>query len=326
MSSTFDFERLIYPFTKEQFVEEYLEKKPMVVKRNQPDYYHDLLTIEEVDDIIQSGLKHGNLDCTLSHAEKRIEPEDYKIIRRADKTDIYAGVDPVKLFNLFEQQKASIIIHNSAAYNATLADTVAEVERDLECHSGVNLFVTPSNAQCFQAHYDEHDLFIIQIAGVKHWKVFENAVYLPFEPQNKKHVDFSGLSLLHDVYLEAGDILYVPRGFVHEVTTTDTISFHITLGAVSDPWIKHFANYITALAYEDEAFRRAYVSEKNRTLKETEAIISLLKQKLMDKLEEEEQVRRFIKMKLAQPVKATALPSLAQLANHAVYQLADPIK
>lgn len=326
MNNPFNFERLIYPFTKEQFVEEYLEQKPMVIKRNQPDYYHDLLTIEDVDDIIQSGFHHGNLNCTLSHAEKKIEPEDYKTIRRTDKTDIYTGLDPARLFKLFEQQKATMIIHNSVAYNTALADMVTKTESALHCQSGVNLFVTPSNAQCFQAHYDEHDLFIIQIGGVKHWKVFENAVYLPFEPQNKKRVDFSGLALLHDVYLEAGDLLYVPRGFVHEVTTTDTISFHITLGAISEPWIKHFANYITALAFEDEAFRRSYVSEKNRTDKESGALIAQLKQKIMDKLKEDD-VRRYIKMKMAEPkTTAATLPSLAQMANETVYHLADPIK
>lgn len=319
MDTTFGFHQLIAPYTKKEFISEYFEKKPLIIKRNDSHYFDDLLTLAITDNIIADGTRHTDLKLTMSHAGKKIVPEDYTNSWHTEKVSMQTGVDHKKLINSFIRDKATMIIHNAATYHAPLRTLVASMEETFNCNSGVNLFVTPANAQCFQWHYDEHDLFIIQIAGNKHWKIFESAVYLPFEPQNRKQVDFSNLALLHDVCLEPGDLLYLPRGYVHEVITTDILSCHITLGILNTSWIKRFADYVTGLAYQDPMLRRSFLSDAGIPPEHKEEMITRLKQQLLHKMSTED-LRAFFLGQLhntACPPTAT-IPSLTSLINDGI--------
>ncbi|SFW13377.1 JmjC domain-containing protein [Chitinophaga sancti] len=261
----FDFQQLIAPFNEQEFIRNYFEKSPLVIRRGDPHYYTNLLSLAGVDNIIKSGIG-GGLQLTMSHAAKKMLPADYMTGWNTDYVYGQTGIDPQKVFKHLQEDRASIIIHNAIQYHQPLQDLVTSVDEVFNCSSGVNLFITPSHAQCFQVHYDEHDLFIIQVSGSKHWKIFESGVYLPLEPQNKRSVDFSGLELLYDITLEQGDLLYMPRGFVHEVTTTDLLSCHITLGMQNTSLIKRFADYVTQAAMQDDPlFRKAYIHGSKRS-------------------------------------------------------------
>ena len=48
----FDLARLIHPVDPATFEREYWEQKPLVVARNDPRYYHDLLSLADVDRIL----------------------------------------------------------------------------------------------------------------------------------------------------------------------------------------------------------------------------------------------------------------------------------
>ncbi len=42
---------------------------------------------------------------------------------------------------------------------------------DLGHPAQVNAYVTPPSSQGFDAHYDTHDVFVLQISGEKHWRI-----------------------------------------------------------------------------------------------------------------------------------------------------------
>lgn len=42
------------------------------------------------------------------------------------------------------------------------------------CVVGSNIYITPSNAQGFAPHYDDVDVFIIQVEGRKLWKLYDS--------------------------------------------------------------------------------------------------------------------------------------------------------
>jgi hypothetical protein len=50
----FDFEYLIHPVNTGTFGQECWEKKPLVVRRTDPDYYRGLLSLESVDFILST--------------------------------------------------------------------------------------------------------------------------------------------------------------------------------------------------------------------------------------------------------------------------------
>jgi hypothetical protein len=98
--------------------------------------------------------------------------------------------------------------------------------------------LTPANAQAFEAHFDWMDGFVVQIHGEKRWKVYDTLVMQPrpdmrFKPSTS---DVAGLGEpLAELLLDAGDVLYIPAGFVHQAENkqdekTMTPSLHLTFG------------------------------------------------------------------------------------------------
>jgi len=62
---------------------------------------------------------------------------------------------------------------------------------------------------------------MLQVEGRKHWKIYaprDLDETLPLESsRNFTDKDFANFKPIFDGWLEQGDILYVPRGFIHQV-------------------------------------------------------------------------------------------------------------
>ena len=74
--------------------------------------------------------------------------------------------------------------------------------------------------QGFAPHFDDVEVFILQIEGKKRWRLYEprnKQEELPrFSSPNFDQSEIGEPCL--DVVLEAGDLLYLPRGTIHQVT------------------------------------------------------------------------------------------------------------
>lgn len=86
--------------------------------------------------------------------------------------------------------------------------------------------------QGFAPHYDDIDAFILQVEGSKHWRVY------PPPTQADQLARFSSADYLQselcdapviDTTLHRGDMLYMPRGWVHQADAQQEHSLHLTL-------------------------------------------------------------------------------------------------
>jgi hypothetical protein len=131
----------------------------------------------------------------------------------------------------------------------------AELGHATQC----NAYITPGGEhQGFDFHHDTHDVFVLQVSGRKRWIVHEPVVRLPLssQPQAGRAPRAGGRAPLLDVELEAGDALYLPRGYVHAALTTDEHSVHLTVGVLSTTWHDVLTDVVT-LAGREEQFRDA---------------------------------------------------------------------
>jgi lysine-specific demethylase/histidyl-hydroxylase NO66 len=99
----------------------------------------------------------------------------------------------------------------------------------------VNAYVTPPTSQGLTPHYDVHDVFLVQFAGRKHWRIHEPVLPSPVPDQPWQKRKASVIARSHeppllDIVLEPGDVLYLPRGYIHSATSLDEISGHLTIG------------------------------------------------------------------------------------------------
>nr|CDJ93150.1 Cupin 4 domain containing protein [Haemonchus contortus] len=104
------------------------------------------------------------------------------------------------------------------------------------CFVGANTYLTPPGSAGFAPHWDEIDAFLLQLEGRKYWKVYapdSRDNELPREPSgNFNDEDMKNRKPTFEGWIEAGDLLYIPRGFIHNATTDDNVhSLHITISS-----------------------------------------------------------------------------------------------
>ena len=99
----------------------------------------------------------------------------------------------------------------------------------------VNAYVTPPSSRGFSAHYDIHDVFVLQVAGEKRWIVHEPVHKSPLRSQpwtqHRARIERAvEAPPLVDAVLRPGDALYLPRGFLHAAEALGDVSAHLTVG------------------------------------------------------------------------------------------------
>lgn len=106
----------------------------------------------------------------------------------------------------------------------------------------VNAYITPPQSTGFSDHYDVHDVFVIQVEGEKRWRIREPVWPLPLRDQPwDRHKDAISAAAqaapLEEFVMTPGEVLYLPRGYLHSATALGDISIHLTVGV--HQWTRH---------------------------------------------------------------------------------------
>ncbi|XP_043262741.1 ribosomal oxygenase 1 isoform X2 [Colletes gigas] len=214
------FQWVIHPMKIEDFFEKNWEQTPVHIKRNCPNYYKLLMSTPMLDKILRDSyiLFSKNIDITSYENGVR---DTHNPIGRAVPTvvwDYYVNGCSVRMLN------PQTYIPKLHSLNATLQEFFG-------CFVGANSYLTPPNSQGFAPHYDDIEAFILQVEGRKRWRLYkpqnENE-YLPRYSSGNFADSEIGEPIL-DTIVNAGDLLYFPRGTIHQGETIDTHSLHITL-------------------------------------------------------------------------------------------------
>jgi lysine-specific demethylase/histidyl-hydroxylase NO66 len=140
-----------------------------------------------------------------------------------------------------------------------LVDFATELAAELGHPVQVNAYITPPESRGFTAHYDGHDVFVLQVAGHKRWRIHEPVVLnpLPDQPWEQHRAAVSARAEEQpqlDVVLEPGDALYLPRGYLHSADALGEISIHLTVG-IHPVTRQHLVQQLVARARDDPALR-----------------------------------------------------------------------
>ena len=116
-----------------------------------------------------------------------------------------------------------------------LIDFAGALTSDLGHPVQVNAYITPSSSQGFSAHYDVHDVFVLQVAGEKRWRIHEPVVADPLrdQPWTDHRAAVAARAEeepVLDTVLRPGDSLYLPRGYLHAAQALGDVSCHLTVG------------------------------------------------------------------------------------------------
>ena len=130
---------------------------------------------------------------------------------------------------------STVVLQALHRTHAPIARFAADLSADLGHPVQVNAYVTPPQNQGFSSHYDVHDVFVLQVAGEKRWRLHAPVVTDPLRDDPwTDHRAAVEARAAEEPYLEAvlrpGDALYLPRGWLHAATALGEVSAHLTVG------------------------------------------------------------------------------------------------
>jgi hypothetical protein len=154
------------------------------------------------------------------------------------------------------ERGATIVLQGLHLHRPELGAFCRSLERTLGHPAQVNAYYTPRAAQGLPVHHDTHDVFVLQVSGEKRWLVYEPALELPLRNQKYTAEMGSPGEPVHDLVLRPGDMLYLPRGWLHEALTSESDSLHLTVGVNVATWLDAFKSALEECG-DELGFRRS---------------------------------------------------------------------
>lgn len=216
----------------EDFAARHWGRRPLLIQSANPGAFADLLDLDGVDELLsRRGLRTPFVRLA----------RDGEVIGSSAFTgpggvgaEIGDQVRDDKVADLFSRGATVVLqaLHRTWSPVVELATALgAELGHPVQA----NAYVTPPESRGFSAHYDVHDVFVLQIAGSKRWQV-----HAPVHPDPLRTQPWNGHAAAvrersreepaFEAVLEPGDALYLPRGWLHAATALGGVSAHLTVG------------------------------------------------------------------------------------------------
>ncbi|MCH2197246.1 MAG: cupin domain-containing protein [Flavobacteriales bacterium] len=282
----FDINQLFSPLSWAEFISEYFEKKHLLIARKDPHYYDEVVTLKDVDEVIFSQkINHPAFRVVDSKTGEFPDPRRYT-------QNGTSSINPVEFCREYTEG-GTLALAGMQHHVRSLREFCNNLQRAYGHPAQTNLYLTPQDAQGFSPHYDNHDVIVLQIHGKKHWRLYESDMNLPDKSMPFQKEGFTPGKVFKEFDLNAGDLLYIPRGLVHDAITTDESSLHVTLGVLGYTWSQLLIESVVKLTEENKEFRH-FVSEGMRSTDYDQHFKTLLS-KLEEDLRERNGIRRFSK-------------------------------
>ncbi|WP_342612877.1 cupin domain-containing protein [Burkholderia ambifaria] len=209
---------------KATFLNFYYEKN---ILHRKGAFNADIVPLSEVDSVLEhsdwntNGFKlHDGREIALGSFT-----EDYDHLglrrRRVDK----------KRFYELMRGGVSLVANSIDEHSRIVRSLCDEIAAFVEMPVVANGYLTFGDKNPFGNHWDTHDVFAVQLLGRKRWQLFKPTFPLPLVNQKSKFCKAEcPKDPVLDVILEAGDFIYIPRGWWHNAQGLNERTFHLAVG------------------------------------------------------------------------------------------------
>ncbi len=235
---------LLNPVSPAEFIDDYWEKRPLFLTRDQPEYFDGVFSFDALDELLARGdLWHPNVRVFLNG--EQLEPSRFTHRWPYGREVHDRVVDRDQILRLFRAGATLNVLGLERTYAPVMeVSKLLEVEAGFPVHT--TAFLAPPDAANIPPHYDMVDVLVAQISGTKEWGLWAPDRALPLTTDTSGRIYGPGdervspQRLLGRHMLHPGDVLYVPRGVLHEAVTTDEHSLHLAFGINPHRWYDLF--------------------------------------------------------------------------------------
>jgi ribosomal protein L16 Arg81 hydroxylase len=243
---------LLSPMVSGEFFGSYWGRSPLIRHRLTPDYFQGLFTLADFDRALAAAAGNPRLTLTIVGAAG------------TDRGSVEGQANEMAHDLAFKRflQGDTIRLTGVDGVWPPLGELCLDLGASLSAEVHANAYLTPAGGQGFSVHFDNYDVLVLQVAGSKEWFVYAPERRLPINlefarvwspvPESEE-----SLQLLEHATLEAGDVLYMPRGFYHKALAAKTASLHLTLSINPVYWVELVRKAVELMTLEIDELREA---------------------------------------------------------------------
>ncbi|MCA1594655.1 MAG: cupin domain-containing protein [Acidobacteria bacterium] len=247
-----ELEKILKPCPAEEFLASSWGKALRLV-RGWPGKFAELLPWSRLNEILrQHRLDHPRL--RLVQDGKPVPASSY--VRHVSNARRRTPIPRLNTGGLTKhlREGATLVLDAVDELQPPVESLAAGLELVFREHVQVNCYAGWQTSRGFDLHWDDHDVFILQVRGRKRWSVYGMTRPYPLAPDieaapKPEHEP------LWDGTLEDGDLLYIPRGWWHVAMPLAEPTLHLTVGIhnrTGMDWLR----WLTERLRASEPFRR----------------------------------------------------------------------
>jgi bifunctional lysine-specific demethylase and histidyl-hydroxylase NO66 len=246
------------PVGASEFLADHWERQPLLVARDDPERFRHVLAPADVEKLV---------------CETRIRAPGFRLVKEGAQLPLagytediawrpgsFTGTPVVERVAEELARGATLVLQALHLHWPAAALYCRGLEAALGCPVQANAYLTPATSRGFAVHHDTHDVFVLQVSGRKSWRVYEPVLELPLKQQRWSPRLGDPGPPIDEFTLEAGQTLYLPRGWPHEATTSEDESLHLTIGLHPTTRMDALRMALDSCA-DDPEFRRSLAAD-----------------------------------------------------------------
>jgi predicted secreted protein len=268
------------------FFQRHFNKAPLLRRNALPVDPREVLDVSDLDEL----LSHDAIRLPYLRIAKggaSVREVSYTRTHLVQNETVTDAVDRDRVHELF-RSGATITWNSINHVRPNLRDLTAMLNEKFSTRSDAIAFLTPAGRQGYAPHHDPVDVFVVQLAGTKEWRLW------PTPPDRRDDTGHYKLEELGEpeqrIVLRPGDVLYLPYSTPHVAAALNEMSLHLSV-VVQPRLIRDLvARTITDLLDDDPAFADFPHFDDEAAPRLAEALIRLAK--VLGSVDAAEEVRR----------------------------------
>lgn len=225
------FTEIITPMATEEFILHYWDKQALFSKNADRQFSRKLgLSTRQISQRLFTGKQLQNIPFKLYNGKEEVHiPQAHNIDLPFDGFSTQ-GLYLDALFQILNREN-SFHLHFAENFFPLLKQFCQQLEQELKVHALSHLILSPPNARGLLPHTDPYGVFVLQLYGEKKWFLYDIPVS-PAPAQGINYHHYADRQPNQLFKLQAGDLLYIPKGMVHATETEDQHAVHLSLGLI----------------------------------------------------------------------------------------------
>jgi hypothetical protein len=150
---------------------------------------------------------------------------------------------------------ATLVLDAVDELHAPLEELAETLELTFRERVQINMYAGWRTSRGFDLHWDDHDVFILQVSGRKRWRLHGETRPCPVASDRGPQTPAPVGEPIWEETLEDGDLLYIPRGCWHVALPLDEPTLHLTVGVHNRTGLD-LARWLAERLRARELFRR----------------------------------------------------------------------